>query len=308
MKKKIISIVALLFVTMSLSGCTDAVAKLNDSNEVLFSVGKQNVTKGQLYSQMMNTYGPSAAIGESSTYIAQKEIPVTDEMKQSAQESIDSYKSYYGDAFTKHLEQIGMTEEEYINENLIASLQAAELPKKYIEENFDTVITLYKPVKATLLNFTTQDEANAALEELKNGGDPKEVATKNNSTSSGEPEIYTINSTSVDSVIRTVINSATKEDGWFKAAASDGATYAVIRIEENDVNNFKDEAIDALVELSTLQDESTAYWYNKYDFHIYDKIIYDAVAKDYPSYLVQDQLKQAIDQAVNAADEANSNE
>ena len=294
--KKMISLMALLLTVTLLTGCSDAVAKLKDSNEVLFTVGKQSVTKGQLYSQMTSAYGATTVIGGSSTYIAKQEIPVTDEMRESAQESMDSYKAYYGDVFTKHLEQIGMTEEEYIEENIIAALQASELPKKYIEENFDEVIALYNPVKATLLDFATQDEANAALEALNNGDDPETVAKENNSTSTGLPEIYTINSTNIDSVIRTLINSASPEDGWFKAAGSDGATYSVIRIEENDINNFKDEAIESLVNISTLQDESTAYWYKNYGFHIYDKTIYDAIAQDYPSYLVQDSKPAEVEE------------
>ena len=295
--KKMISLIALLLSVTLLSGCSDAVAKLKDSNEVLFTVGNTNITKGQLYSQMTSSYGSTTAIGGSSTYIAQQEIPITDEMRESAQESMESYKAYYGDVFTKHLEQIGMTEEEYIEKNIVAALQASELPKKYIEENFDAVMSIYNPIKATILNFTTQDEANTALEALNNGDDPEAVAEANNSTSTGLPEIVTINSTNIDSVIRTVLNSASPDDGWFKAAGSDGATYSVIRIEENNINDFKDEAIDALVDITTLQDESTTYWYKKYDFHVYDKTIYDALAQDYPSYLVQDSSPTPVEEA-----------
>ncbi|MBR2067137.1 MAG: hypothetical protein IJ875_02605 [Solobacterium sp.] len=287
--KKTTKIILSLVLLAGLSGCEDATAKLKDANTTLIKVGKTAITKGDLYNHMVGSTGSSTVISKASTLIAQEEIPVTDEMKADAQESLDSYKAYYGDPFVKHLEQIGMSEEEYLNENLIASLQAAELPKKYIEENFNNLASTYSPIKAILLDFSSQDDANKALAELKEG--KKDLATivaDNNSTSSTEPTIYTINSTSIDSVVRTVLTSTTPADGWIKAAASDGASYVVLKVEENDPEKFKDEAIDALSSISVIQNESTNYWFTKYNFHIYDKTIYDSVKTNYPTYLVQD--------------------
>lgn len=287
MKKINIALIGILL-TSTLTGCTDAVAKLKDSNTALFSVGSSTVTKGDLYSYM-STSGGSVAISNASTTIAREEIPVTDEMRESAKETLEAYKSYYGDTFAKHLEQIGMTEEEYVEDNLIASQQASQLPNKYVEENFDVLVAAFSPVKATVLDFANQTDADNALAALKeDDSDIKAILEENNSSSTGEASVYTIDSTSLDAVVRTILNSSKPEDGWVKFENSDGSTYTIIRIEDNDPNNYKEEAIDAIASISTVQNDSTKHWFTKYNFHIYDKKVYDDVKANYSNYLVQD--------------------
>ena len=284
MKKLSIAILSLLLLT----GCTDAVAKLKDSNTVLFSVGSTNVTKGELYSYMASS-GGSAAISDASTKIAKIEIEVTDDMKASAEETLEAYKSYYGDTFTKHLEQIGMTEEEYVEENLIASQLAAQLPNKYVESNFDSFASAYSPIKAIVINFPSKEDADAAISELKSDdSDVKAIIEAHNSTSSADPTVYTIDSTVLDSVARTVLNSSSAEDGWVQVENSDGSTYTVLKVIDNVPANFKEEAIAAIANITTIQEQSTQYWFSKYNFHIYDKNVYDDVKANYSNYLVQD--------------------
>ena len=276
MKKLSIAILSLLLLT----GCTDAVAKLKDSNTVLFSVGSTNVTKGELYSFMASS-GGSAAISDVSTKIAKKEIEVTDEMRKSAEETLEAYKSYYGDTFTKHLE--------YVEENLIASQLAAQLSNKYVELSFDSYANAYSPIKAIVINFPSKEDADAALSELKSDdSDVKAIIEAHNSTSSADPTVYTIDSTVLDSVARTVLNSSSAEDGWVQVENSDGSTYTVLKVIDNVPANFKEEAIDAIANISTIQEQSTQYWFSKYNFHIYDKNVYDDVKANYSNYLVQD--------------------
>lgn len=287
--KKINTVFASALLVSVLAGCTDATAKLPDSSTVLFSVGSKTVTKGDVYSVMAGTYGASQAVNDVNRIIAQQEIELTEEMKSEAQASLDSYKTYYGDTFIKHLEQIGMTDEEYLQNYLIPSLQAEQLTPKYITEKFDTVAANYAPVKATLLEFTSQDDANAALSELKDGSKDAAAAAKDhNSASKGTSTIYTIESTDLDSTVRTMLHSAKPDDGWFLVPETDGATFIVMRIDDNDPNNFKDEAVTTLQNVSAIMNDATTYWFKKYQFHIYDKTLYDSVAADYPYNFVQE--------------------
>ena len=287
--KKISKVFASALLVSVLAGCTDAVAKLPDSSTVLFSVGSKTVTKGDVYAVMAGSNGAAQAVNDVNRIIAQKEIELTEEMKTQANESLSSYKTYYGDTFTKHLEQIGMSEQEYLDNYLIPSLQAEQLTPKYITENFDKVAATYAPVKATLLEFTSQDDANAALSELKDGSKDAATAAKDhNSASKGTSVIYTIESTDLDSTVRTMLKSAKPDDGWFVVAETDGATFIVMRIDDNDPNNFKDEAVQTLRNVSAISNDATTYWFRKYNFHIYDKTLYDAVASDYPYNFVQE--------------------
>ena len=148
--KKFMTLLTALLCSICLVGCSDATAKLKDSSTVLFSVGNKNVTKGDLYTMMSALDGASTAISNVDTTIARNEIEITEEMKQEAETSLEYYKSYYGDTFVTHLEQVGMTEESYLNDVLIASLQAQELVTKYINDNYSDLVARFSPVKATL--------------------------------------------------------------------------------------------------------------------------------------------------------------
>lgn len=296
--KAVISVLALC----TLTGCTDAVAKLPGSSETLFSVGSKSVTKGDVYTMLKSSSGAVTAITNANKVISREEIEVTDEMKEQAQSTLDSYKTYYGDTFTTYLEQMGMNDEEYLNDYLIPSLQAEKLTGKYIEENFAKVVSMYAPIKATVLTFTSEDDANAALSELKDGSkDPATAAKDHNSTSTDTSEIYTIESTDIDSTVRTVMNSAKPEDGWTMVPASDSSSYVVLKVDDSDVENYRDEAIEKLSSITNITNDSTTYWFKKYGFHIYDKVIYDAVAADYPDNLVQN---MPADEETPAASEA----
>ena len=169
----------------TLSGCSDAQAKLKDSSTVLITVGSKNITKGDVYSILNSTYGTSTAITNANNIIAAAEIETTDDMRKQAEETLENYKSLYGDMFITYLEQTGMTEEEY-KEQLILSLQAEQLTLNYINENYESLCTAYTPVKATLLEFESSEDANAALSELKDGkATAAEAASAHNSSSTG---------------------------------------------------------------------------------------------------------------------------
>lgn len=302
MKNKGLLFTAALIAVSTLAGCSDAQAKLNDSSTALFSVGKETVTKGDLYSKMNSTSGASVVTNSATKKICAAEIEITDDMQSSAESTLSSYKSMYGDSFTSYLENMNMTEEDYLNDYLLPSLQAEQLPKAYLEQNWDNAVALYSPVKATVLEFTSEDDAKAALSELTDGtSTAAEAAANHNSSSSGESTIYTLEDTDLDSMVRTVINSNSADDGWSQVPSTDGGTFYVVKVDDNDADNFKDEAIETLVSISQVSSDSTTYFFKKYGFHVYDKTIYDALESDYPDYLVQDMQDTTTETASSAS-------
>ncbi len=289
-KKSIVAASALLLV---LTGCKDAHIAIKDADTPIVTVGNKTITKGEVFNIMMATYGASNAVSTSNNKIAAAEIEITDEMKKSAQDTINTYKSLYGDVFTEYLESSGMTEEDYMNEYLIPSLQSEKLITKYLEENYDSVCEMYTPVKAMILEFSSNEDAQSALSALKDGSKtPAEVIEEYNGLSTADEKIITNDSTSVDSMIKTVIFSATPADGWTYVPSSDGTTFDVVKVVENDPDNMKEEVLESLAAISNVQNDSTTYFFKKYGFHIYDKTLYDAVSLNYPDNLVQDLPKE----------------
>jgi hypothetical protein len=288
--KKINLLLASVLAVAPLAGCTDATAKISDAKTALFTVGKTNVTKGTVYTLMNSAAGATTAVNDANKTIAAAEVEVTDEMKTTAESTLASYKSLYGDTFTTYLQQQNMTEDEYVNDYLIPSQQAEKLTSKYLEDNFDEVCSSYQVVKATILEFTSKDDADAALAELKAGTKTAaEAASGHNSTSTGTSTVYTLESTDVNSMVRTVINSGSPSDGWSEVPEDSASTFAVVKVDDNTPSNFKDEAITALSSISSVSTAATTYFFKKYNFHIYDITVYDGVKADHPDNLVQDE-------------------
>ncbi len=286
--KKLTAILASGFVLVSLAGCSDAKAKLANSSDVVMTIGSTKVTKGQIYETMFNSAAESTAINDAKNAIAAKEIEVTDDMKSSAESTLSYYKSMYGSTFSSYLESSGMSEEDYVNTVLIPAQQSDELVKKYIEENFASLSDHYHPIQATVLSFTSEDDANAALSELKDGTSSASEAAKNhNSSSSGNPEIITINTTTYDSSLLAVLRSASPDDGWTMLPGSSENTYYVARVESNTPEDYKDDAISALASITAVSDDSDTYWFRKYGFHVYDIDLYNAIKEKDSKYLIQ---------------------
>lgn len=288
--KKITAVLASLLALSSLAGCTDATAKLKDSSTVLMTIGSKKITKGEVYSMMFSSAGESTAINDATKKIAQIEVPLTDEIKSSAQSTLDSYTNMYGESFTTYLAQSGMTQDDYLNNYLIPSLQSEKLTDTYINDNWDSLMSTYQPVKVTILTFTTEDDANAALSELKDGS--KDIATviaDHNSSSTGTAEIVTIETTTYEATVLSVARSGKPDDGWtlVPGTANNGSFY-LIRIENNDPATMKDEVLSTLDQIDGVKKAGSTYFFQKYKFHVYDIDLYNAINTTNPECLVQD--------------------
>ncbi len=285
MKKMIGAGLALLMLT----GCKDATAALANSGETLMTVGNTAVTKGELYNMLFATVGADTAHTDVMNRISAQEIEVTEEMKEEALNQVQFYTMMYGEQFTSFLDSMGMTEEEYAEKQILPNTLTGKLVEKYAEENFDSLCKTYDPLNAIILKFSSADDASAALSALKDGSvTPAEAASENNSTSYGDEEVITIESTAYDTAALSVLRSMSVDDGWTQIPSSDGATFYVLKLVSHDPAEFKEEAVSALSEITAVSDQSTDYYLRKYNFHVYDINLYNAIKDLDANMLVQD--------------------
>lgn len=272
-----------------LAGCQDATAKLANSSEAVMTVGSTTVTKGELYDMLVASVGANTVNTDAMNLISEQEIEVTDDMKEEAKGMVDLYSMMYGDEFASFLEQMGLTEDEYAEKYLLPNMRSAKLVEKYIDENFDSLCETYDPLKAVVLTFTTEDDASAALSALKDGSlSAAEAASENNSSSTGAEEVITMQTTSYDTAALTVLRSMSADDGWTEIPSSDGTKFYVLKLVSHEPSEFKEDAVAALSEISALSNESTDHYLRKYNFHVYDINIYNALKDLNPALLVQD--------------------
>ena len=273
-----------------LAGCKDASAALPNAGETIVTIGSKTITKGILYDTMFASLGSNTAITDAMNSISEKEVELTDEMKTEAQNQLDSYKLFYSEQFSSLLTQMNITEEEYLDKVLLPGMRSQKLTQTYVEQNYDAICASYKPIQAIVLSFSSEADASAAISALKDGSaSAAEAASANNSTSTGTEEIITIESTNYDTAALTVIRSMSPDDGWTEIPSSDGATFYVLKVVSNDPQQYKEAAVQSLANLSSIADYSNDYFLRKYNFHVYDIGLYNALKRDSLSYaLVQD--------------------
>lgn len=266
-----------------LVACSDGHAKISDANEAIFSVGNVNITKGDVYSSLVSQRGTYEVINKVNQAILDAEVEITEDMEKEASDTVDGLQALYGDNFVTLLGSYGYKDvEDYKTRGVISSLQADELYKKYVEENWDRIVKEQNPKKAIVLKFEDATKANDAKTALDNGEDVATVATDFEASTSATEQIVT-NDSSFSSDVLAAINSATTSD-YALIASVDGYCY-IISVTESDANNFKDEVVEQLAATEDVQNNAFGYYVKKHNFKVYDREIYDSIAENYPEYV-----------------------
>ena len=287
MRNKLRFLTALCAILL-LTGCTDASVKIKDSKDVLFTVGNTKITKGKAFDSMMVTNSSSTAYNAARKAIADIEIEVTDEMKEDAESTLESYKSMFGDQFEDVLSSSNMKdEEEYLNDYILANNKIGKLTDKYVEEKFDEMCEKYKPVKVVVLNFPTQEDSDKALAMINDGEELSVAASENNSTSTGTSEVILNNSTNYEENVIKKINKLTKVNEWQQIAGSDGASYFLVKLESSTPADFKDDAVTAIKNTGELENDVDKFFFDKYKFKIYDIRLLNSMKKDHTDLVNQ---------------------
>lgn len=74
-------------------------------------------------------------------------------------------------------------------------------------------------------------------------------------------------------------------------ADDNGANFYIVQVIATDAESFKDEAVDTIASISALSSEASIFYFEKYNFTVYDKTIYDQLESNYADYLIQAKSK-----------------
>ena len=293
MKKN--KIVLVLGAALMLGGCGNATANISHGSDVIGTIGNTSITDGDIYSSLKSTSGYSYALTMIREQIFAREIEVTDEMRQQAQDEYDQYAEQY------EAQDTGMTAEEYviylgyesvddyINKVYLPNYEQQALNAKYMDDDNANFLEEYEPVKAQIIQTSDQDTASQALEALNNGDDFADVAEEYNdsTTYDGSEQIVTTQS-GLPTAVMTKLNDA--EDGTLVnevIADTTNGYYYVVRLVSKDYETIKDDIVEALQDNTTLTNYAMVYYLKKYNFTVYDVDIFNALRDSNPEYLVQ---------------------
>lgn len=306
-----------LFIAALLLG-TSACSKnqttsVSDADTIYFTVGSQEITKGDIYNYMKMQNLDTGIIAMAEQDLVEQLVPVTDEMNQQVDEYIQADKELYGeDTFLQMINYYGFADEQAYRDAYLTNIRMTELTQQYIEENWDSMMEQYKPVQANVLAFTdtsttsidseeetseeTQSQAeinaNEALAALKDGSkDLDTVILDYELSASSEPTIYLSNNTSLPSGILTYIQ--TNSVGYCNEVIFDDSTgtptYYIVNIVENDPTVFKDDVLTSLSSVGDVATEADQYFLRSNNFYVYDQLVLEAIQTNYNGYLTDEQ-------------------
>ena len=276
--KKLIALLCLLV----LAGCSDAYASINNANETVFKVGTTTVTRGDLYNYMKAQDGGYTAINMSMENVLNANVEVTEDMKTTVEETLSLYESLLGENLESYVISMGYPSLDAFKNDMLLSEQASALATKYIETNFELLCGKYAPKKVKIAVFADQETALKAQTELKNGADFAEVSETYSSTGSKDSIIYTTQSSYPTAVTYAV---STLTDGMVSDVVTNETSYYVIVMENVNALDFKDEAINTILSISSVSTDALLSAFDAAGFHVYDKNLYDAIVENYPDYL-----------------------
>ena len=192
-------VVVVLLAALIFTLCIKRVPKTSNGDEILATVNGKTITADELYEALKEENGTEKLVSIIDTYIADKEVEVTDEHKEYVKEVVDYYKEYaeyYGvDLATFLANYVGLTGittedefSEYVLEdykktiaitNYIGEKASEKDLKEYYKENYSDKLT----VKHILIEVDAEaEDKDAADKEAKEKA--KDLIEELNDTSS----------------------------------------------------------------------------------------------------------------------------
>lgn len=288
MKKQLI-LVSSIALAFTLSACSDATATISDGSEALVTVGKEKISKGDIYDSLKSNAGRATLLQLQKELYKKEDIEVTDEMQKQADEKLAAIKKEYGDSYEEKLKSNGYADEQAVMDELIMpSIYQLELQKKYVTEKKDTLFQNLHPVKAQIFQASDEDKAKSALKALKDGKDIKDVIKEYgvSTTYDGTEAVY-VSGGSLPTDVFTALTGASKTGLIDKVitvtSSSSTSTYYIAVLTNNDPAKYEEDAIQAIAETSSIATEATKFFFEKYDMTIYDIDAYNAMS----DYIVQ---------------------
>lgn len=171
--------------------------KTSKGDDIVAKLNGKVITADELYSELKTQGGRSILTSMIDEYILDKEYKTTDEMKKTAEATVKSYKSSYGDSYKTFLSNYGISDDSELKNILIQQSKQEKVVEAYIKKNItDSEMKSYYDsnikgdIKASHIlisvkeNATDEDKEKAKkkaeeiIEKLKNGENFAKLAKK----------------------------------------------------------------------------------------------------------------------------------
>ncbi len=322
-------VVVLLLAALILVLCLKRVPKTSNGDEILATVNGKTITANELYEALKEKNGTEELVSIIDSYIADKEVEITDEHKEYVKEVVDYYKEYaeyYGvDLATFLANYVGLTGittedefSEYVLEdykktvaitNYIGEKASEEDLKEYYKENYSDKLT----VKHILIEVDSEAEdkekadeeayekAKDLIEELNDTSSKKldskfeELAEDNSDDTATYSNGGLIEDFSKKDVLEEFWDAAYElEDGEYtsKPVKTSYGYHIILKVSSTPVEEYKDVKDDVKTAYaeSLLNEDSTLF-----------AAKWDELRKEYKLSIKDDIIKKAYKKTVEEA-------
>lgn len=274
--KKIFTLIITLLV---LVGCSSgAIAKVSDGDTELITVADSTITKGNIFNMMRHQDLGTMIVDIAKTAVVNELVEVDQAIEDRAQELLDENKEYFGEAFENIILNSFESEQEFVELQLIPAAQQETLARWYFDDNFESIAQQQNPRRAIIITTDTVEDAQAVIEGL-NADEDIEALVEEYGNPAANANAVTIASTSnVPQKVHDFVKSSVKGDMTnepIEDATSDDVY--VIKIVEDDVNEFIEEYFSIYVINANNMDTVFAHYFEELNFSVYDQLFYDSI-------------------------------
>lgn len=272
-----------------LVGCASSAfsVRVSDQDKVLASDDKMSLTKQGYFEFLLKQYGAGSVLDQTLDFISEKEVTDQKVIDKLVDESVKEYTKYADGDLDKYAKKLGYeSKDEFIEKVLRADAKIEALHNKYIQSNFDKLLTEYQVTSLKMINFKKESEALKFIKETKTeeAFDKKLKEVKDDGEDAG---VVTKNTSMLDSALTKELGklSAVKKDGLYsKAIKLSNDEYAVIYLYDTAHKN-KEDITSSLASISELAEKITGIYLKKYHFTVHDEAIQESIKKLSTEYI-----------------------
>lgn len=148
--------------------------KTKNGDDIVAKINGKTITANELYEALKEKNGYSTAIDLIDNYILEKEYKTTDDMKESAKATMETYKSTYGDSYEAFLQYNGIKDDKELKEILIKNSKLTMVTEDYIKESLTEKEmkayyeeSIYGDISAKHILIKTEADEDATEDEIK---------------------------------------------------------------------------------------------------------------------------------------------
>ena len=292
MKKTMILLTSMMLLTACQKQDTFT-GQVDNGDEIVISCQDNlSITRQKVYEDLASSYGANYLVNLALQKAASFEVIDNEKVNQEVENTIETYKTLMGDDLDAYAKaNLGFdTFETYKEKVLVPSMRQKLMIENYSEENFEKLAKENSYVKLRMIKVNDQQTAVTVIGKISSDEISFEDAVKEYSTDSttksknGELSVVSILSTNVDSSIASLTPQLTAVALYSAPVTLSDGTYAIIDVQETDINVLKDDILKDLKVNDSITQEAEAFYLNKYNFKVSDPVLKKAVQeinKDY---------------------------